>query len=327
MTRPAEVLEMTRKIRKIIVAMLAVSLLLSAALTFTVSASERGGYLGDVPGTTETIVIDGEMDDIYQYGLNVEIKYEKDKPVKATGTAKLLYSGGKLYVFAKVMDEDVRDPDQEMRESSPWRTDSFEVFINLENDDNVYAVKQYRTDNGGWPSVYDQNGLKAYGPSAADKYFEYAAKKDVSGYCVEVAIPVDAEGKDIGVNFQINDVNTSAEELTWAMVYSEAVGGGTDSWSVAVYPYLSLAAYSRATSGGLEVDATPTPEGYTPEPTIEPEDEPTWNPDMNQETSSSVFALSSIVLIAIILSAVVIIAAVVVVIIIVVVKKKKSKGK
>ena len=326
MTRPAEVLEMTRIIRKIIVAMLAASLLLSAALTFTVSASERGGYLGDVPGTTETIVIDGEMDDIYQYGLNVEIKYEKDRPVKATGTAKLLYSGGKLYVFAKVMDEDVRDPDQEMRESSPWRTDSFEVFINLDNDDNVYAVKQYRTDNGGWPSVYDQNGLKAYGPSAADKYFEYAAKKDVSGYCVEVAIPVDAEGKDIGVNFQINDVNTSAEELTWAMVYSEAVGGGTDSWSVAVYPYLSLAAYSRATSGGLEVDATPTPEGYTPEPA----DEPTADPDdagdgQNNEAKPERKGASPIVIALICAAAARVGAAIVIVIILS--KKKKSKGK
>ncbi len=215
-------------------------------------AHKDGGYLGDVPGTDVAISIDAERDSIYNYGLSVDVKYEKDREVRATGVVTLLYSKGVIYAFAEVTDSDVQTPDPEVRATAPWRTDSFEVFINLPNNTNVYDVLQFRIDCDGYPSVYDKSGLEAYGEEAASKYFTYAAKRTGSGYSTEFAIPVEAsKGQEIGVNFQINDIYGQEGELTWAMVYSEAMAGGTDSWYVSIYPYLTLARNYEATEQGI----------------------------------------------------------------------------
>ena len=311
---------MKKAIRKLTILTLTACMILMLGSVVTSHASVWGGYIGDVPKTEVDITVDGEEDPIYAYGLSIEVKYEKDRPVKATGTAKLLYADGKLYVFARVNDNDVREPDQEGRDTSPWITDSFEFFINLDNDDDVSKVKQYRVDCGGWPTVYDQNGLRDYGPKAAEKHFTYAAKKVDGGYCTEMAIPVDALGKDIGVNLQINDVNTDAEELTWAMVYSEATDGGTDSWSVGIYPYISIGAYSEASLDGKVVQETPTPEGYTPEPTAEPtpgDDEGTDNNEKDQRKGLSPAVIAVICVLA---------AAVIAAAVIMIIRGKKKSG-
>ena len=226
------------------------------------SANKSGGYLGDVPATDVEIKIDGEKDSIYEQGLKVDIKYEKDKEVRATGVVTLLFSNGTVYAFAEVKDDEVQTPLQSNRENAPWRTDSFEVFINLPNNNNIYDIMQYRIDCDGWPSVYDKNGLQAYGPTAASKYFKYAAKRVSGGYVAEFAVPADAAGQDIGVNFQINDTFGPESELTWAVVYSEAMEGGTDSWSVNIYPYLSLG--KTSVSLPTEVPATDVPATEVP---------------------------------------------------------------
>ena len=224
-----------------------------------ISAHVNGGYLGDVPKTTETITVDGVKDAIYDQGLSVMVDQEKDAMVLAKGVVRLLYSNGTLYAFAEVWDDYMYAPDKTAQAEAPWRTDSFEVFINIKNSNNVNDVMQYRIDSSGYPSVYNKTGLTAYGPDAAKQYFKYAAVASDNGYCTEFAIPVDAEGKDIGVNFQINDIFEEGV-LTWAVVYSEAVKGGTDSWNVGIYPYLSL--------GKTTVSAP------TPEPTENPTEAP-----------------------------------------------------
>ena len=64
---------------------------------------------------------------------------------------------------------------------------------------------------------------------------------------------------EIGVNFQINDVNSTDGNLTWATVYTEYYGSGTDSWDVFAYPYVTIAHYATATAGGYETRATQPP--------------------------------------------------------------------
>lgn len=250
-----------------------------------------GGYLGDVPLTTEAIAIDGVKDPVYKNGLTVAVKFEKNyAPVEATGVVTLLYSDGFLYAFYEVNDADLCEPDPELQKSSPWRTDSCEIFINEKNSASENDVIQYRIDCSGWPCTYTRGGLADYGPGAASKHFEFAEAdkpggtssgsdldKSGTGYCAEFKIPLEAaknagdavKGFDspadtapveIGVNFQINDVNSSDGNLTWATVYSEYYGTGTDSWDVFAYPYVTIAHYATASGSGLETRATQAPD-------------------------------------------------------------------
>lgn len=269
-----------KTMKKALTVLTALTLIFMLTAIITASANVNGGYLGDVPRTAVKINVDGERDTIYNYGLAVDVKYEKDREVMATGVVTLLFSDGTLYAYAEVEDSDVKEPSEEAHTTTPWHSDSFEVFINIPNNNNVYDIMQYRIDWTGWPSVYDKNGLEAYGQKAADKYFKYAAKRTAAGYCTEFAIPVDAAGKDIGVNFQINDMYGDDNTLTWAMVYSEAIQTGTDSWAVNIYPYLSLGSYTEAKEDGIVAEPTVPPA----EPTAEPGDD---DPEATDDTSAT----------------------------------------
>lgn len=269
-----------KTMKKALTVLTALTLIFMLTAIIPASANVNGGYLGDVPRTAVKINVDGERDAIYNYGLAVDVKYEKDREVMATGVVTLLFSDGTLYAYAEVEDSDVKEPSEEAHTTTPWHSDSFEVFINIPNNNNVYDIMQYRIDWTGWPSVYDKNGLEAYGQKAADKYFKYAAKRTAAGYCTEFAIPVDAAGKDIGVNFQINDMYGDDNTLTWAMVYSEAIQTGTDSWAVNIYPYLSLGSYTEAKEDGIVAEPTVPPA----EPTAEPGDD---DPEATDDTAAT----------------------------------------
>ena len=262
-----------KTMKKALTVLTALTLIFMLTAIITASANVNGGYLGDVPRTAVKINVDGERDTIYNYGLAVDVKYEKDREVMATGVVTLLFSDGTLYAYAEVEDSDVKEPSEEAHTTTPWHSDSFEVFINIPNNNNVYDIMQYRIDWTGWPSVYDKNGLEAYGQ-------KYAAKRTAAGYCTEFAIPVDAAGKDIGVNFQINDMYGDDNTLTWAMVYSEAIQTGTDSWAVNIYPYLSLGSYTEAKEDGIVAEPTVPPA----EPTAEPGDD---HPEATDDTSAT----------------------------------------
>ena len=217
--------------------LLALALVLSALVT-GVSAHVDGGNLGDVPNTAEKITVDGKKDEIYDQALKVKV----DQPngtseVKATADAWLLYSDGRLYVYAEVTDKDLVDPTPDAQSSSPWTTDSLEVFINEKNSDDAADIMQYRIDCTGFPSVYNQGGLSEYGQGNADSYFTYAARNTDNGYAVEYSIPVSA--KEIGICFQVNDVLSDGSQ-TWAMAHSDVTGSGAGSWNAGEHPYVTI---------------------------------------------------------------------------------------
>ena len=281
-------------------------------------AHKDGGYLGDVPLTAETITIDGIKDSVYKNGLTIAVKFEKNyAPVEATGVVTLLYSDGYLFAFFEVNDADLCEPDPELQKTSPWRTDSCEVFINEKNSASENDVIQYRIDCSGWPCAYTRQGLADYGPKAAAKHFEFAEVDKPSGgssssgsdlgngtgYYAEFKIPLESAKNagdavkgvaspdssaplEIGVNFQINDVNSTDGNLTWATVYTEYYGSGTDSWDVFAYPYVTIAHYATATAGGYETRATQPP--VDPSATEQGSDLDTNTPgnDKNNENTS-----------------------------------------
>lgn len=217
--------------------LLALTLVLSALIT-GVSAHVDGGNLGDVPNSAEKITVDGKKDAIYDQALKVKVDQANGSTsVNATGEAWLLYADGHLYVYAEVADKDIVDPDPDTQSSSPWMTDSFEVFINEKNGDDDAETMQYRIDCAGFPSAYNRGGLAEYGPGNADSYFTYAARSTDNGYAVEFCIPVSA--KEVGVNFQINDMlSDGSKSLT--MAPSKVTGAGAGSWTSGEYPYITI---------------------------------------------------------------------------------------
>ena len=142
-----------KTMKKALTVLTALTLIFMLTAIIPASANVNGGYLGDVPRTAVKIDVDGERDTIYNYGLAVDVKYEKDREVKATGVVTLLFSDGTLYAYAEVEDADVKEPSEEAHTTTPWHSDSFEVFINIPNNNNVYDIMQYRVDWTGWPSV------------------------------------------------------------------------------------------------------------------------------------------------------------------------------
>lgn len=217
---------------------LAIAMALTVLAT-AVSAHVDGGTLGDVPTTSEEITVDGVKDDIYDFGLKVDVVHPNGtSEVKGTVAAYLLYKDGNLYVFGEVTDSDVVAPAEADQQSQPWVTDSFEVFINENNSDASTDSMQYRIDNAGWPCAYDQNGVAAYGADAASEYFSFGNQTTATGYNVEFCIPV--TNTTVGVNFQLNDVFSDGSAQTWAMPYSEVTGSGTESWAAEKYPYITI---------------------------------------------------------------------------------------
>lgn len=257
--------------------------LAAASGAVLVSAHKDGGSLGDVPLTKTGVTVDGQKDAIYDSGLKVDVKYSMkgdDKPVAATGTASLLYSDGFLYVFFRVNDESVFDPDASLQTSGPWKTESCEVFINEKNSAAENDVVQYRIDCTGWPCIYTKTGVAKYGRTNVGNAFGYAAVKDGTGYCAEFKIPLKTatKGSELGIRFQINDVVDPEPKLNWATNYSALTGTGVDSWEVGGYAYVTLGGSEVPTEAPTEVPTEVPTEAPTEAPTEVPTDVPTEAP-------------------------------------------------
>ena len=102
-----------KTMKKALTVLTALTLIFMLTAIIPASANVNGGYLGDVPRTAVKINVDGERDAIYNYGLAVDVKYEKDREVMATGVVTLLFSDGTLYAYAEVEDSDVKEPSEE----------------------------------------------------------------------------------------------------------------------------------------------------------------------------------------------------------------------
>ena len=277
---------------------LTVAVALCAAMILTTGpvnalAHKDGGCLGEVPSTSKTIAVDGIKESAYDEGLRIGISYPKsaEQSVGATGIVTLLCADGYLYVFFEVTDDGILyDPNPDFQKSSPWKTESCEVFINEKNSGSETDVVQYRIDCTGWPCVYTKTGTANYGQSKVGSAFGYTAALTPTGYKAEFRIPLKTVGKNVssgetyelGVHFQINDVKDDEGNLNWATEYSAKTDSGADSWEVDAYPYVILG----AAGAGPEVTEEPTAEP-TEAPTEAPTDEPSATPETTsgEETS------------------------------------------
>ena len=200
--------------------------LVAALAVCPVSAAAGKKNYGSVAKVAESALnIDGKKDALYDKGLNVKTEIN-DGGISAD--AWLLWSDGYLYVYAEVADAKRDTISADAKKSSPWTADSFEIFVDDDNDGKNYAM-QYRVDSEGYGTWKDRNaGKNYYTPDVLGNDFKFAAVDGDKSYSVEMRVPMSAaKGAEVGINFQVNGVQATSYLVK-------------DGWNTAEYGYITL---------------------------------------------------------------------------------------
>ncbi|MDF2684980.1 MAG: Carbohydrate-binding family 9 [Clostridia bacterium] len=222
--------------KKIIIIGLTVVLLFilsAASLAYTGNSS-----YGSVPKAYEELIIDGVKDEMYSKGLQIDIT-RPNPEIEGFATAKTwyLWTDGWIYIYAEILDDEIIEPDPTIQETSPWSCDSLEIFIDEDND--ALELQQYRIDVTGWPCYYTQEGVADYGAEIVGTKFGFAQKRVDGGYNVEFKVPTTAvEGKEIGLNMQINDRYDA--DVSQVIVYPQNSLGSGGSWEGETFDFIVL---------------------------------------------------------------------------------------
>jgi LPXTG-motif cell wall-anchored protein len=244
---------------------LMVSLILSLLMSIASFGAADGASLGTVPQTTADIAVDATKDDIYDKGLYLELTRpitEGQADYGTKGEAWVLFKDGILYAYVHVNDSSIETPDPAKQESSPWETESVEIFVDANNSGDVANVLQYRIDVTNWPCVYTQGGQADYGPDMVKDQFKYASKLGNNEYWLEYGIPVAgtaAAGKQVGFQFQINDRNEAGS----VQVMSPS-SLGSSSWTAETYDYIVVGDVTAVEEVEVVEELTPAVDAGTP---------------------------------------------------------------
>lgn len=239
--------------KKIIASALLTASLITASVA-SVFAVETGTAYGEVPKTSDTITIDGEMDKIYEQGLVIKSleKDEKGNDASGTFTAYLLWNGtDTLYCWADIVDPTFYEAPAD---AQAWNTDSLELFLDYSNTTERNR-DQYRVDNKGVATYYDTTTLTneeclPYG------FTGYAAKETDTGYSVEFSIKAYKEeisdNMKVGFHLMLNDM---VDANTRNNIHSDACGNNPSSFG-----YITLSANAVT---AVVADTTATPDTTT----------------------------------------------------------------
>ncbi|MBQ2279165.1 MAG: hypothetical protein II333_11390, partial [Clostridia bacterium] len=194
------------------------ALLLAALLCVSMSvpalAHKDNKSIGEVPQYTGEIVIDGEMDEIYEYGL----KYTADqevladteealKPDPSAGvTAELytLYNGSVLYYYVEVDDPQLMAHDTSVK---LFRNECLEIAWDFTNAGD--------SEDSRWKYMIPADSSVAFetrGPITTDAV-TIATVRHSGGYSIELALDTSkvegvtiAPGAEIGFVYFIDDI-------------------------------------------------------------------------------------------------------------------------
>ena len=149
-----------------------------------------------------TVTVDGEADAAWA---NVDaIPLTIVLGAEASATVKALWDAENLYVYAEV-----KDPDLDATASADHEKDSLEVFI----DENNAKAESYQVDDKQYRVNY-LNEQTFNGTKCVAENIVSAVKETSDGYVLEVAYKwtdiTPANGKEIGIEFQINDAKGGA---------------------------------------------------------------------------------------------------------------------
>lgn len=170
-------------------ALIAAGLVAAMAICPVLAADGKKNYGSVAKVSGSALNIDGKKDELYSQGLNVKTEVN-DGGISAD--AWLLWSDGYLYVYAEVADGTRDTISADAKKSSPWTADSFEIFVDDDNDGKNYAM-QYRVDSEGYGTWKDRNANKNYyTPDVIGNDFKFAAVDGEKSYSVEMRVPMNA---------------------------------------------------------------------------------------------------------------------------------------
>ena len=184
----------------------------------------------------------------WENALKIPLARNRDaNAAAAKGDVYLLWSDTGYYAYFNVSDSTpVSDPTRAAN-LEPWVTDSVEFFID-ETNEGAHC-EQFRIDRDGVPSYYPKAGewtagmligateISTSAPVPAE-YMSWKVKAEGNNYFVKMKVTFfdSVTAKDVGVHFQINDVETAGagNTCTWPTA-NEA-----DSWASEAYGYITL---------------------------------------------------------------------------------------
>lgn len=190
------------------------SVLLCAGMSVPALAHKDNKSIGEVPQYSGEIVIDGEMDEIYEYGLRYtadqEVLADTEEALKpdpsAGVTAELytLYSGSTLYYYIEVDDPQLMAHDTSVK---LFRNECLEIAWDFTNAGD--------TEDGRWKYMIPADSSVAFetrGDITADAV-KIATTRYATGYSIELALDTTkvngisiAPGSEIGFVYFIDDI-------------------------------------------------------------------------------------------------------------------------
>jgi hypothetical protein len=143
-----------------------------------------------------TPVIDGIEDEVWNTTQEIKIDVFAEGENGSTGTAKVLWDETHLYVFVKVIDNNLQ-----MASGNAWEQDSVEIFVDEKNNKSA----DYAKDDAQYRINFKND--KSFGGTPSKINSTVVVTKD--GYNVEAAILLKvkkgAVGDKIGFDLQINN--------------------------------------------------------------------------------------------------------------------------
>lgn len=190
---------------------LAVAALLAAgALASTVSAAPGTKSWGDVPKTSDKLVLDGKLDEVYKQGLKVDVSTirETGKKDTAKGTGYYLWDGEYIWCCIEVTDTELLKNDTAKQTGNYWECDGIEIMYDFANEGKVYSK---------WTVWYEGEFTSKAKTSITDS--ETKTTYTDKGYTVEIKTKLTdgvKAGSLIGVNLLIDNMTSGGRVIVRA---------------------------------------------------------------------------------------------------------------
>ena len=200
------------------------AILCTATMSAGVSAHKDYESWGDVPTTSDKIVLDGKLDDVYKKGLVVDVNLADGN--HANAKAYMIWNDDGLYCAFEVTDPDLCEIDLS---KNAWELDGVEITYDWKNDGSTRHK---------WLIHYDGTVVKA--GDATLEAIEAKATNTENSYIVETkAILPDGvkAGSGIGINLLLDDM--SGGNSTRTIVRSAQSGNASEN-EVDKFDYITL---------------------------------------------------------------------------------------
>ena len=190
---------------------LAVAALLAAgALATTVSAAPGTKSWGDVPKTSDKLVLDGKLDEVYKQGLKVDVSTirESGKSDSAKGTGYYLWDGDYIWACIEVTDSELLKNDEKKKTGNYWECDGIEIMYDFANDGKTLSK---------WTVWYEGEFTSKSSNAITDS--ETKTTYTDKGYTIEVKtkLPDGVKASSlIGVNLLIDNMTSAGRTIVRA---------------------------------------------------------------------------------------------------------------